>query len=186
MKVDISNGHHYFLQLAIQLTFSRVNYQFKKCVRIALGVMCLEFGKFSRESTELQTDIFSTSLCMYCGFLCIVFCLSACNLTKIQTRQKVTRHYISGTIWLIVTKFGNDVTSCDVTEWRQDVSWRHRRQWRHRMTSNNKGMAKTNMTYTRAVRQCWGVFICSCAHFSIKWLNSMSWSVMTCHWKWPC
>ena len=56
MKVDISNGHHYFLQLAIQLTFSRVNYQFKKCVRIALGVMCLEFGKFSRESTELQTD----------------------------------------------------------------------------------------------------------------------------------
>ena len=45
-----------------------------------------------------------------------------------------------------------DVTSCDVTGWRHEVSWHHR------MTSNNDSMAKMTMTYTREVHQCWGVF----------------------------
>ena len=59
--------------------------------------------------------------------------------------------------WLLSVTWQNilayDLTSCDVTEWRHDVSWHHR------MTSNSDSMAKTTMTYTQEVRQRWGVFI---------------------------
>ena len=45
-----------------------------------------------------------------------------------------------------------------VTEWCHDVSWHHR------MTSTNDSMSKTTITYTREVRQCWGVFIWELTH----------------------